>query len=490
MQQGTAPPDSACADARAGHKALRRAADLIDGDYSVMREPMLVRLAREQRERVIATQVVDVAQTAVDAAVTARSGELPERIRLRHIFRRVSAFATADERAAVRHAMESYVTALDGGTPMAELARAHSDSESAINGGLIGWTTRDGLEPVLSAQLWKLEIHQRSGIVDTPLGLHVFQLEDRESARPPRPVDADALRGELVRDARRHAYRDFIVTRAGSLGLEPRRERLLPPLGDAATIVLNSPVSPLTLDVLLTRWRAQDFTGRRSLGLDELLSQEWEWRVLVVEALCSGFADSEAARAQRQQARETKKSGRMMRRYAERATDAQLRAFYAAGDRQRWWRPEERRLRGVVINFGERSAHAVYNDLDRLSREIAAGQRQFTDAARTVSHDASSVDSGDWDWVSAKSLASWAGPRFAQAVGNATTHELLGPLMVEVYDAGQLRYVPRAYALVRVESIRPEGIRPYEEIEPQVREEFARARINALPSQTTAQSSL
>ena len=47
----------------------------------------------------------------------------------------------------------------------------------------------------------------------------------------------------------------------------------------------------------------------------------------------------------------------------------------------------------------------------------------------------------------------WAGTAFMDKVNALPVGETGGPWLVEVYDESQLSYVPRAYAVLRVESL-------------------------------------
>lgn len=487
MAQAATPP-SACTDPAALRRAstsLRAGLNAASDAWALRHDEVLATLARDQLLARIAELNPAPGETELDAAVAERSKPQPERLQLRHIFRRIPQQASAAERTAVRTEMQGYLEQLQAGADLAELARKHSDSESATAGGLVRAVARNGLEPSLAERLWSLGPGQLSGIVDTPLGLHIFRVESRIAAQQAAPIARESLRTLLQQKAVQQAYRDFLQTRTAALGLQPHTQALLPPLpqrGATAPVALSAPVAPLPTAQLLARWRAQEFGARRENGLEALLGQDMEQRVLRSEAYCSGLPRTPEAQQALRAARLQWRDERALQRLAARASERELRAFYArhVDDPKRWRQPEQRRLRAVVVSFDVRSPHGVYEELDRLKRELATQPDTALIAlAANRSSDPSSADGGDLGWVDAQQLAIWAGPRFAEAVNTAPTGALLGPLMVEIYETAQFNYRPQAYALVRVEAVRPAGLRTYEEVETLVRRQYAQAQLSA-----------
>lgn len=67
-------------------------------------------------------------------------------------------------------------------TAFAEAARKSSDAPSAASGGDLGWVSRDGLEPQISVAVFNMKAGAISGILETPKGLHLVLVEDRQDA--------------------------------------------------------------------------------------------------------------------------------------------------------------------------------------------------------------------------------------------------------------------------------------------------------------------
>ena len=448
------------ADAR----ALRKAAVAHRQDDAI--DPARIDETRQRVEQAIAAKLPPVSDAAVETAVQALQHARQGRIRLRHIFKRIPRQATAQEKARARADMEGYLAAIDQGQDIAKLATAYSDSESAPRGGLVGWVGRDKIEPALADQLWALEPGQHTGIVETPVGLQIFQIVGREPEESSKVVDRKQVREQLTLAAQRDAYRSFLLQRAATLRLRMHADRLEPPLDDRKT-VLDSPLMPLKLGALLARWNALDFIPRRETALSDLLHAELERRVLALESRCAAIAD------QRSDPRDGQVRPDPSQKQAAQVSEETLRQYYAIHP-ELGQEPEQRRLRAILMRIGDRSPHRVYNDLDALVRKIRSGSTDLSVAARATSQDASSVDDGEWGWIDTKSLALWAGTRFADAIASASEGALLGPLMVEVYDAAQFTYTPRAFALVRVEAIRPAGKRSFEDVRALVLREYTR----------------
>jgi peptidyl-prolyl cis-trans isomerase D len=69
---------------------------------------------------------------------------------------------------------------IQGGTTFADVAaRASADSASAANGGSIGTVARNALTPALAEAAFSIPLRQVSEPIQTPLGLHLLQVERR-----------------------------------------------------------------------------------------------------------------------------------------------------------------------------------------------------------------------------------------------------------------------------------------------------------------------
>ena len=121
-------------------------------------------------------------------------------ILVRHIYKRVSARASAGERQAARRALEEIEAALAAGASFVELARQRSDSETAEQGGLIGRISRQApIEPRVRDAAWQLADGERSGLVEVDNGFHII-LRVESGVSEPRSFEQvhDQLRQQMV----------------------------------------------------------------------------------------------------------------------------------------------------------------------------------------------------------------------------------------------------------------------------------------------------
>lgn len=106
----------------------------------------------------------------------------------RHVLEREIAqiFMSVDaDEAATRKRMEGLLGQLRDGADFATLARTYSEeSTSAAQGGNMGWFAGGELNPQLEEALAKMNPGDVSGLIRTPLGLHIVKLENVRTTKP------------------------------------------------------------------------------------------------------------------------------------------------------------------------------------------------------------------------------------------------------------------------------------------------------------------
>jgi peptidyl-prolyl cis-trans isomerase C len=103
-----------------------------------------------------------------------------ERLRARHIQIRVSADATAEQKQELRGKIETVLARLKKGEDFAALARQFSEDQgSAGKGGELDVFNHGQMVPAFEEAAGKLKPGETSGVVETPFGLHIIQLEER-----------------------------------------------------------------------------------------------------------------------------------------------------------------------------------------------------------------------------------------------------------------------------------------------------------------------
>jgi hypothetical protein len=124
------------------------------------------------------------------------SGEPTPWVLVRHIYKRALPGLSDDERARKRDEIARLVRDLDEGVSFIELARMHSDSETAKDGGLLGRISRHApIEPRVRDAAWALRDGEYSKVVEVENGFHVLLREEHGVEPPP---TFEQVREELV----------------------------------------------------------------------------------------------------------------------------------------------------------------------------------------------------------------------------------------------------------------------------------------------------
>lgn len=105
----------------------------------------------------------------------------PERVRVRQIFLQAPE-GDPEARQAARARLELVLQELDAGARFADLARQYSEAPGAEEGGIIGWQRRGDLIPALEEEAFRLDSGEYGGIVESPGGLHILKVDDRQEA--------------------------------------------------------------------------------------------------------------------------------------------------------------------------------------------------------------------------------------------------------------------------------------------------------------------
>ena len=126
---------------------------------------------------------------------------LPEQVRVRHILLSWKPLGKPDDRAALREQMTAILDKARAGDDFAELAREYSDDSTRMDGGDTGLFHRGEMVPAFEAAAFALQPGKISDIVETPFGLHIIKLEERQQARL-LPLDEvrEQLREHMIKE--------------------------------------------------------------------------------------------------------------------------------------------------------------------------------------------------------------------------------------------------------------------------------------------------
>lgn len=87
----------------------------------------------------------------------------------------------ADEMAKAR--IEDLYKKVKAGDNLEELAKQFSGDSNAQNGGLSEWVRRGEMIPVIDEIIFKLQPGQVSELIETPMGYHIFRVEEKEDGK-------------------------------------------------------------------------------------------------------------------------------------------------------------------------------------------------------------------------------------------------------------------------------------------------------------------
>ena len=101
----------------------------------------------------------------------------------------------AQDRALVRIQALAGQLAERGAGAFGELARNHSECPTALQDGKLGWVQRGQLYPQLEQVLFTMDGQQISGVVDSPMGLHLLSCE---AIRPARTLGFQQVQAAII----------------------------------------------------------------------------------------------------------------------------------------------------------------------------------------------------------------------------------------------------------------------------------------------------
>ena len=453
---------------------------LEDGEARASHQEARGRVLREAVEERLLVPRATVGDAEVEAEYQRNREKFAgsPRLKLRHVFRRVSAAATAAEKARAAADMAAIRARIDAGADMAQLARTLSDSQTAKYDGLLMPAARGAMDPAVEGVVWSLEVGQLTDVVVTPVGLHVFRLEERLPAAPLDETTARNVVRQRLRVAARARVRAELLAeflKGAGARYTPERAELRRPDSE---IWYERPGRTITAGQIAALSLSLSFAARRTRTSRALLEDEvWNdlllWKAEQLDLARDPAVAARLAAVDRDAQREAAWTRRLrMRR--ERITDADLLPFLARADPPQ--SPETRRLHALVVAFRpDHTPHYAYEQAEAVARDVRAGKRTLAEAARASSDDPSAAADGDLGEVTLRDVGEWAGTTVMEKVRALPPGELGGPWLVEVYDESQLSYVPRAYVLVRVAALTPAA--PLQG--PAAREEALRAFLAA-----------
>jgi parvulin-like peptidyl-prolyl isomerase len=405
-----------------------------------------------------------------------------EQIRLRNIFKRVDRGATQKERNQKRAEIETLLNQIRAGTRFEDLARTQSDSETARMGGLIGRLDRGQLEPAVENLVWSLNEGEVSEIVTTPVGFHIFKVETRVAPRASNYDDArEALRQRMHDENTQIVLAETFKELLSSSGAvyQPGLMDSDHDLG-ADDVLFEIDDRRITGADAAKYARNASFGAFRNQSLPVWLEDRSKDLLFAWNAEQLKFDDRPEIHAQKE---ETRIQILVNRELANRMS-TELDRLNALGELESFYRDDATRFQTrvmhkiqiVTLNLADFDPpFEAFELLKSLASDVREGHEDLADAARQLSTDPSASRGGRLGWIPLTSFGVWAGPRAQKTVAKLNVGEVSDPFLIECYDPLKLRYVREAYAVVKIEDIRPSTLPSFEEALPQVRSTYLSA---------------
>ena len=187
------------------------------------------------REREVDDRIV-VTDNEVDYFLSqqAASPDLATEFNLSHIVLRLPEQASPEEVNRQRARAEEVLAQLRQGADFAKLAVAYSDAPDALQGGAMGWHSRDRLPDLYAKALDGLKPGEVSGIIRSPAGFHLIKLIGRRGGGGPTMVEQTHARHILVKTS------EIVSAADAKRKLENLRDRIIHGADFAELARLNS----------------------------------------------------------------------------------------------------------------------------------------------------------------------------------------------------------------------------------------------------------
>lgn len=134
----------------------------------------------------------------------------PEQARASHILFKTE----GKDKDAVKKAAEAVLAKVKAGADFAALAKEHSEDSSKDNGGDLDYFGHGRMVPPFDEAVWKLQVGQVSGLVETEYGFHIIKLTDK---KPAITRTFDQVKGQLEDQIKMEKAKAEAATKADQL---------------------------------------------------------------------------------------------------------------------------------------------------------------------------------------------------------------------------------------------------------------------------------
>ena len=362
----------------------------------------------------------------------------PERSRLRNLFKRFPVDADSEVKKALRQEMAALRRRALEGESFARLAEEASDSQTRLQGGLLGNVRAGTFRPEVDAVAMALEAGEVSEVLETEDGLTLLYCEQKLDA----VTRSDEELMEIARD-------QVVNTKYRRAWHELQQE-----LSERARATSETEPSAAMEDFLVKKMTVREALSR---GLHEQpgLDRRWYWKqqqVLSAKALASEI-----------------------QRRLKPITEQDQRAYFETKGRD-LIRPAHFRLTVLALSADEQDLRRVYQRGAEIRQSILRGEVSLEDAARRHSVDPSAKDGGQVGWVGRWQIPKRFGIDFLREMQRLE----IGGLSKWVLAEGFLW-------LIRLDGAQAPRPMTFEEAKGRIENQIGKQRVNQLEAQIVAE---
>lgn len=153
------------------------------------------------REREVESRI-QVSESDIENHLADESGapDAMTEFNLSHVLVRIPEGASADQLDRLQQRVRAARDELRKGSDFTKVAIAFSDAPDGLEGGSMGWRSRDRLPELFVDAIERLKPGDITEIIRSPAGFHIVKLNDRRGVKPDaRPIEQTRARHILVR---------------------------------------------------------------------------------------------------------------------------------------------------------------------------------------------------------------------------------------------------------------------------------------------------
>ena len=169
---------------------------------------------KKLHDQEIRSQVV-VSPKEIEDYYKNRQSEFAEEESLRVLSITVRKSEEAVQKGVIDEAARAKIEGLRGrilkGENFEKLAREFSEDANAKEGGAVGWMKRGTMLPAIEEPLFQMQAGGISPVLETPLGYHVFKVEEKKVSRtPPLEEVREKIRVVLYQEEARKRFKEWM----------------------------------------------------------------------------------------------------------------------------------------------------------------------------------------------------------------------------------------------------------------------------------------